>query len=244
VLREFVQYSLLLNTVMDISFHEDAEGGVFNHVIRCDSPDMAGRHASEYTCGIVVALGRDLTRVDLSPKRAWFCHERPADVSELEAFFRCPLEFKAGANGLLISKDVLELKVRSADPVLHAILETQAQQEVKSRAPSADFLGQVREQIQEALPGGAPSVEQVATRLKMSARTLQRRLAEQGKTFERVTDDARRDAALLLMSDERRALAEISFQVGYSDVRAFTRAFKRWTGKSPGEFRRGGSDAL
>jgi AraC-like DNA-binding protein len=88
------------------------------------------------------------------------------------------------------------------------------------------------------------ALPQVAARLKMSARTLQRRLAEQGKTFERVVDDARRDAALLLMSDERKALAGISFQVGYSDVRAFTRAFKRWTGKSPGEFRRGGSDDL
>jgi AraC-like DNA-binding protein len=244
VLREFVRYSLLVNTVMDITFNEDADGGVFNHVIRCDSPEMAGRHASEYACGIVVGMGRELTGKDLAPKRAWFCHERPADTSELEAFFRCPMEFRAGANGLLISKDVLELKVQSADPVLHAILETQAQQEVKARAPSADFLGQVQAQILEALPGGAPSVEQVAARLKMSARTLQRRLAEQGKTFERVVDDARRDAALLLMSDERKALAEISFEVGYSDVRAFTRAFKRWTGKSPGEFRRGGSDAL
>jgi len=244
VLREFVQYSLLINTLMDITFHEDVDGGVFNHVIRCDSPDMAGRHASEYACGLVVALGRELTGKDLAPRRAWFCHERPADTSDLEAFFRCPVEFKAGANGLLISKDILELKVRSADPVLHAILETQAQQEVKTRAPSADFLGQVREQIQEALSGGPPNVEQLAARMKMSARTLQRRLSEQGKTFERVVDETRRDAALLLMSDERKALAEISFQAGYSDVRAFTRAFKRWTGKSPGEFRRGGPGAL
>jgi len=245
VLREFVQYALLLNGVMDITFREhDSGDGVFNHVIPCDSPDMGGRHVNEYTVGIVVRIGRELTGVPLRPRRVWLCHEKPADVSELESFFGCPLEFKAGSNGMLIPKDVLDLPVRSADPVLHAILETQAQQEVRSLAPHADFLGQVQQQIQLALSGGAPSVEQVSARLKMSTRTLQRRLAEQGKTFERVVDDARRDAALLLLEDPRKTLAEVSFAVGYSNVRAFTRAFKRWTGKAPGEYRRGGPDAI
>ena len=71
----------------------------------------------------------------------------------------------------------------------------------------------------------------------MSPRTLKRRLAEQGTTYSEIIDDARRQRALLLLGDRRLTLDAIAAQLGYSDTANFTRAFKRWTGKTPGEAR-------
>jgi AraC-like DNA-binding protein len=95
--------------------------------------------------------------------------------------------------------------------------------------------------VADALADGQPSQSQIARRLGMSVRTLHRRLAEDGQSFQSLVSRARREAAETLLRADDHSLAEIAFLTGFSDQSAFTRAFKRWTGMTPAAFR--GRDA-
>ena len=96
---------------------------------------------------------------------------------------------------------------------------------------------QVVLQIADVLTDGIPSLAQVASDLGMSARTLQRRLSDQGLTFQALVDQARRETAERFLADTRYSSAEVAFLTGFSEQSAFTRAFKRWAGQTPGTYR-------
>jgi AraC-like DNA-binding protein len=88
-----------------------------------------------------------------------------------------------------------------------------------------------------AIAQGEPEVAAVARALATSDRSLQRRLQEEGTSFRGVVDDARRELAVGYLGDRRMTVAEVAYLLGYSEASAFVRAFKRWTGKTPGEMR-------
>ncbi len=93
----------------------------------------------------------------------------------------------------------------------------------------------------EALRKGETGLEHVAARLHVSSRTLQRRLSEHGTSYQELLDDVRVRLARAYLKDARLGVAEVAYLLGYSELRAFDRAFRRWTGLSPREFRRGAS---
>ena len=96
---------------------------------------------------------------------------------------------------------------------------------------------EVRAAVAAALPDGQPNKSQVARRLGMSERSLHRRLADDGHTFQDIATQARRDAAESLLRSSDHTLADVAFLTGFSDQTAFSRAFKRWTGHTPAAFR-------
>ena len=100
---------------------------------------------------------------------------------------------------------------------------------------------QIVQNIVNMLSEGVPTLSDVASEFGMSARTLQRRLAEEGHSFQTVVDEARRQLAERFLADTRYSIAEIAFLTGFSEQSAFTRAFKRWAGRTPGAFRLGAS---
>jgi AraC-like DNA-binding protein len=102
-------------------------------------------------------------------------------------------------------------------------------------------LGSVRRAISDAMREGSPSLIRVAGKLAMSPRTVERRLSAHGAVFRALVDDTRRRLALDYLKRRRHTLTEIAFLLGYSEVSAFNRAFKRWTGSTPSRYgRRGG----
>jgi AraC-like DNA-binding protein len=92
--------------------------------------------------------------------------------------------------------------------------------------------------ITEALPSGIPSIIQVAEYLGLSARTLNRRLADKGLTFRELVQNIQQDEARNLLRNPGLSMGEIAFQTGFSEQSAFNRAFKRWTGLSPADYRK------
>jgi AraC-like DNA-binding protein len=95
----------------------------------------------------------------------------------------------------------------------------------------------VRQILMQEVPGGNPSLEWVASRLALSPRTLQRRLRDEGTTHVALLDDLRRDLAIGYLKEKRVPIGEIAFLLGFSEPSAFHRAFRRWTGSTPGEVR-------
>jgi AraC-like DNA-binding protein len=102
-----------------------------------------------------------------------------------------------------------------------------------SRLDRATLACRVQQAILDALPNGAPSKGMIARQLAMSPRNLQRRLAEEGQTFQALLDEARMTLARSYIEEGRLSVTEIAFVLGFADTSAFSRAFKRWTGKSP-----------
>jgi AraC-like DNA-binding protein len=144
------------------------------------------------------------------------------------------VRFGQPANRAIVPAETLALRIVTADPTATELARQQCERELLALGEGAPVVGRVRALLRDDLSITLPDA---AKRASMSPRTLKRRLAEQGTTFSEIIDDARRQRALLLVEDRRFTLDAIAAQLGYSDTANFTRAFKRWTGKTPGEAR-------
>jgi AraC-like DNA-binding protein len=133
----------------------------------------------------------------------------------------------------------LALPHPSVDPHLRELLELEAKAELERLPERATYGARVRELVRPQLNEAEPTLEAVASRMRMSARTLQRYLKEEGTTFQREIDELRRTVAEHLLREGRASLAEIACELGFADQSAFHKAFVRWTGRTPGDFRRG-----
>jgi len=167
---------------------------------------------------------------------ASFCHA-PRDVDEFERMFGCPVRTGATWNGFALSREACALPLRRRDPALRALLERQANR-VLSRLPRTDDVAvQVRRALASLVAGGDTRIERVARDLGASRRTLQRRLAATGVSYQDLLDESRREAAERYLSESPLSIAELAYLLGYSEPSAFHRAFKRWFGRSPLAFR-------
>jgi AraC-like DNA-binding protein len=127
--------------------------------------------------------------------------------------------------------------VTNADERLCRYLDQLAAEALDALGPEGSFVDRVRRAIWSDLSGGHPCLAQTASTLGVSTRTLQRRLREEGTTFAALLDVFRREMSTRLLRDKSLAVYEVAFLLGYSDPSAFYRAFRRWQGASPYEFR-------
>lgn len=205
-------------------------------------PYAVPRHATEFAFAWSVVTARAVTGVDLAPTLVAFEHEPPADRAEHDALFRCPVRFNQHRSEVRFDPAVAALPVRTADPALVEILESHARA-VLTRLPTKQgIVPRVRDAAARALPTGA-ALEDIAASLRLSPRSLQRRLRDEGTTYADVLDEVRRALALDALRDPARGAAEVGFALGFSDPSAFHKAFVRWTGSAPGAWRRAANGA-
>lgn len=185
-----------------------------------------------------VVLGRRWTGHDWAPREVCFRHPAPPDVSEHRRIFRCPLRFEHPRNEVRLDPAILALPFPSFAPDLGTYLSRRAEQ-LLSATGQRTLLDELRRAVREALPSGRPELSTVARRLGQSARSLQRRLAEEGTNYAELVDEVRRELALELVADRRVSVEEVGCLLGFADARGFRRAFERWTGRSPRAHRSG-----
>ncbi len=196
------------------------------------------RQDTEMTLAAMAALGRMVTNTEVAPERVTFEHKPPADISEHERIFHCPLEFEAGSNQYFLKTAALALPIVKADPGLCAVLDRHAA-ELMGKYPREDSLRErVRNLIKNELSGGNASLDRLADQLGMSARSLQRRLRAEGTSHQELLDQMRRELALRYLREPEVAICEVAYLLGFSESSALHRAFKRWTGQTPSEYRR------
>ena len=195
------------------------------------------RQDTEMTFAAIVALGRLVTDAEWSPRSVSFQHNRPRDVTEHERIFRLTPAFNAPANEFVFDAATLSLPLTKADPGLGAVLDRHAE-ELIARYPRADTLvNQVRMIIKHELNGGDASLDRVAGQLSMSGRSLQRKLREHATSHQELLDQLRKDLAMRYLREPEMAICEVAYLLGFSESSALHRAFKRWTGMTPSEFR-------
>ncbi len=205
-----------------------------------DTPYPVPRHAAEYTFAWFVVAARQATGTDIAPLKVAFEHPAPASATEHARIFRCPVEFAQPATMIAFSLDqLLQPTLSGGDHELVRLLERHTDTLIATLPSTRGFAAEVRAAMTPLLASGDVSVERVASALSTSARSIQRRLREEATTFQRELDELRRELATQYLRDGEIAIAEIAFLLGFSDQSAFHRAFVRWTGKTPGDFRRG-----
>jgi AraC-like DNA-binding protein len=196
------------------------------------------RQHTEFSLAVGLNLVRLMAGSDWSPVEVQFAHKPPADPSEHVRIFRAPVSFGRAANAFVVQSEFLERPVPAADERLYPVLKQYLDRVLREMPREGSFLASVRRAVGEALRRGDPKIASVASKLGLSVRTLQRQLREQGLDFKRLVDDTRLRFSQNYLRDRKNTLTEVAYLLGYSEVSAFNRAFKRWTGSTPSDYRR------
>lgn len=195
------------------------------------------RQDAEFAVTCVLRMLNLITSSTLRPIRLDFEHSRPADLSVHKQVFQCPLYFNQPTNRILLPLETLHLPVVRGNERLYKALEPYLEREREERAISDELLAQVTRMIAAEMSSGAPSLDDICEQLNLSRRTLQRRLKDHGIEYSALVEDVRRELAMAYMKDSDYSMTEISLLVGYAESGSFTRAFRRWTGRSPQQYR-------
>jgi AraC-like DNA-binding protein len=169
----------------------------------------------------------------------WFAFPKPQNATEYERTFdRAGMRFDAPFDGFTFAADCLDAPLASADSTVHVLLCEHLALTMDHLSRRRTFAGSVRDIAMRELLHATPSASSIAGQLRMSKRTLGRRLEREGTTFSCVLDHLRQELALRYVGTHDIALGEISSRLKFSHPEAFYRAFKRWTGQTPFAYRR------
>lgn len=202
-----------------------------------DESIVKHRHDSEMTFAGVATLCRVTVDRDWKPRLVEFKHDQPRDITEHLRLFQCPVNFNAPVNTLVFDSSSLSLPVAKADPGLCLMLDRHAEELLAKFPPRDSVISNVRTILSKELNGGNPSLERVAEQMGLSARTLQRKLHELGTSHNDLVDQIRHELATRYLREREMAICEVAYLLGFSEPSSFHRAFKRWTGVTPKEFR-------
>ena len=186
----------------------------------------------------LVYMVQQLNEDALKDAEVWLTGPPPPHYATLADSLPVPVRYNAPCCMVLAAADVLEQRPRLADPSIAALAREQCEAEYQKLfvAPESLLLD-VRQRLLD-MEEGTLSLEQMADRLHMSSRTLKRRLQDEGANYREIVEAVLRERATRLLMETDLPVSEIAFRAGYNDVSNFTRAFKRWTGKTPRDFRR------
>jgi AraC-like DNA-binding protein len=184
----------------------------------------------------IAALGQRGIGQPIHPKRVEFQRTR-MHREMYEAHFHCLVKFKSNQNALVFSNADMELPFVTYNADLLAIVAPQLEEELAQQLAQKTFTEQAKGILKRLLAGQRPGIQDLARELHLSTRTLQRRLTEQGITFQRLLEDARRELARHYLLNSSLELNETAYLLGYEDANSFFRAFHHWEGTTPGQWR-------
>jgi AraC-like DNA-binding protein len=228
------RYQRLIHESSQVRLVTSADCAVLSH--RLAAGMAAPRQTAELLLAAWVRTGRVATGTKWSPVEVRFAHRAPRDWREHERFFGAPVRFATGENALVLPAALLELPCRRTDPSLLSVLDRYAADRLGAPA-AATFAGRAGAVLFDELQAGHVTAHRLAARLAVSVRTLHRSLAAEGTSYRQLLDQQRLDIAERHLMDDRVSVAEVAFLVGFSELSAFHRAFKRWTGRTPAAFR-------
>ena len=191
-----------------------------------------------------LAAGMVLTRwcwrmPDLRLNWVSFRHERPRDTREYDALFRCPIRFGAVETSVAFDLGLVHTDLREGNPEALALLDQLCERELgKLHQNDPPWLNACRLAIAKGFREGKITLEAIAARTGVAARTLRYRIEKRGESFRSLVSSLRCELALTYLADAQLSLVDIALLLGFSDQSTFQRSFKNWTGRTPGDYRR------
>ena len=232
-LRRWVRYGNLLDDAVEIELEIEDDRAFLRVERESEAPSPASR---ELCWALAARYARELPAPPVRPLSVELAHPAPDDVAPFRAWFEAPVVFGAERTQLVLPRAALAASLGSPDPAPLAILTRAADELAPQTSTASPTVARVKRVLHEALRSDDAQVEAVAKQLGLAARSLQRRLQDEGTSFQAVREDVRRTLAQRYV-DDGLAIAEISFLLGFSEPGALVRAFKRWTGLTPVESR-------
>ncbi len=221
-------------------FHQQAtetrfvrEGGLLRLEYRIlDGRIVERRQDAELTMGMFANVVRACLGPSWMPEEVQFEHPKPEGWRQHESLFDAPAHFGQRTNALILRDRDLDRRMPGGDMArLTALCGTLVGIAGDTGTPA--LLDRVKAEVRARLPDGCPPIEDIADALGLARWTLQRRLTDEGLSFSDVIDRVRRDLAAVYIRQHHVPIADIGFLLGYSEVSAFSRAFRRWFGVSP-----------
>lgn len=184
-------------------------------------------------------LMRSERQVELHPVRVHFRHQAAGPVRFYEEYFGCPVQFGADHNEIILPQDVLSMRLPSADPaLLQRLREYLEERMARDARQTSPLVQRIEKLVMPRLPYGLPELKDISALMGVSVSTLKRRLSEQDTHYQGVCDGLRHRLALQYVSEPERSMVDVAFMLGFSELSTFYRAFKRWTGITPQQYRR------
>ena len=202
------------------------------------SPESV-RHTMDGAIVFTLREFHTLTRQKHFPNKIYFTYERPEKFMEYERLFKCPIFFNKPTTSIFLNKKHVAEPVVTSDFDLLQILVRHAENKLAQMEKESGFATIVRQSILNLVKPQFPTIEQVASNLNISARTLQRRLKEEGLTYQKVIDSLKHQLAIDYLNNINLPIKEIAYLLDYANGSSFNRAFKKWEGIGPAEWRDG-----
>ncbi len=221
------------------AYEVDIEAGdaVYKVSIHYSRQNPAFQARSESIISTLLCMSRMNFGNSLKVQGVSFVHRAPENIDKYLTVFDCRPEFSAETDSISFSMTDIRKKLPSAD---HLFAEMMDQSIIKTlnQLETDNIVSQVKAVILEQLSCGKVTEEDIANLLNMSKRKLQLKLADENVRFKSLLDDIRSSLAKDYLHEQKLCLSEIAFLLGFSEVSSFSRAFKRWTGVSPGQYKR------
>ena len=170
--------------------------------------------------------------------RTEFSYAEPAHSAEYRLMYCAALSFDRPNTAITFDASYLALPVVQNERTVKEFLRTAPESILLKYKNGSSLAAKVRRRLRQFLPGEVPDFEGLAEELNMTPATMRRRLHEEGESYQSIKDQLRRDLAIGYLSHSSRSVMDIALELGFSERSAFHRAFRKWTGASPGEFRR------
>jgi AraC-like DNA-binding protein len=217
----------------------DVEGDIAIWRFRMRGALPISRTLAELIMGVAAIAVKVWTSREAPPSEYHFTHRRPADITSYQRIFGSKLHFGADENYMIFPVESLQRPLTSANPELSRLLESHAEELLARHASADELIPRVRELMADELKRGRTQASELAQRLGMSARTLRRHLQANDTSHQALLADLRRERAESLLAEHDVSIEEVAMMLGFSEPSTFHRAFKRWTDRTPLEFRRG-----
>ncbi|CAH0314891.1 putative HTH-type transcriptional regulator Rv1395 [Massilia sp. Bi118] len=238
-LEQTQRYEQLAHDLGRSQLQVDGESGLACYTWTSHFPD-ATRHLAESVFAGIRTFGSWLAGRPLAPRRLAFAHHSDADPAEYERVLGMVPAFGANAHLACFDASLLAMPVPNADAGMYPVLQQHAERLLRERKDERErhgIVAQVRAAVIRNLANDRVRLASIAAELGLSSRTLQRKLADSGASFQQVLDAARYALAQDYLRQRGLSLADIAFLLGYQEQSAFTHAFREWSGLNPGAWR-------
>ncbi|AZZ90057.1 helix-turn-helix domain-containing protein [Hahella sp. KA22] len=234
-LKQYVRLSALVNEGVRTEFHLQGDDAVIEY--HCERPEYYHRAGMDRMLALSVTRARRFVSEKIYLTKVGFAHPAPEYVAEYERIFQCPVSFGQPCCSLAFNKDFLSFELPQRNPYLHQALTRQVEALLQKLSLRRTVSHKVKAIVAKRLSRGDIEAEKVAEKMNMSRHTLYRKLKQEDVSFQELVEQVRKDKALDYLQKGKYSLSEIAFLLGFSELSAFSRAFKRWTGESPANYR-------
>ena len=233
-------FRLVAHPNLGLTFQNKEDGGYLESAFHCNVNDRVGwfeQQSVEFTFSVILNRIRYATGLNISPKSLCLRYPKPDNIETYERVFGQSIEFNCEKNRMILSKEHLSLSPLKADFRLYKLLRRYVDDAIEKIPDATDIEGRVLHVLKERIQTGEATIKTIAPLLYMSPRTLHRKLQDAGTSFNELREKLCCELAKNYLNDHGLNISDISYLLGFSQVSAFHRAFKRWMGTTPQIYR-------